>query len=58
MGREGEQVPEMTDEYVNSVSERCFAIHSLNTYHPYSIPDILRMNNFDVTVTIKKVVAM
>ncbi|MBQ2885991.1 MAG: hypothetical protein IJE43_19900, partial [Alphaproteobacteria bacterium] len=33
----------------------CFAIHSLNTYHPYSIPDILRMNNFDVTVTIKKV---
>ena len=36
----------------------CFAIHSLNAYHPYSIPDILRMNNFDVTVTIKKVVAM
>ena len=36
----------------------CFAIHSLNAYHPYSIPDILRMNNFDVTVTIKKVVSM
>ena len=36
----------------------CFAIHSLNAYHPYSIPDILRMNNFDITVTIKKVVAM
>ena len=34
----------------------CFAIHSLNAYHPYSIPDILRMNNFDVTVTIKKTV--
>ena len=32
----------------------CFAIHSLNAYHPYSIPDILRMNNFDVTVTIKQ----
>ena len=36
----------------------CFAIHSLNSYHPYSIPDILRMNNFDITVTIKKVVTM
>ena len=36
----------------------CFAIHSLNAYHPYSIPDILRMNNFDVTVTIKKVMTM
>ena len=34
----------------------CFAIHSLNAYHPYSIPDILRMNNFDVTVTIKQAV--
>ena len=36
----------------------CFAIHSLNAYHPYSIPDILRMNNFDVTVTIKKIMTM
>ena len=36
----------------------CFAIHSLNAYHPYSIPDILRMNNFDVTMTIKKVMTM
>ena len=36
----------------------CFAIHSLNAYHPYSIPDILRMNNFDITVTIKKAVTM
>ena len=36
----------------------CFAIHSLNAYHPYSIPDIMRMNNFDITVTIKKVVTM
>ena len=36
----------------------CFAIHSLNAYHPYSIPDILRMNNFDITVTIKKVMTM
>ena len=34
----------------------CFAIHSLNAYHPYSIPDILRMNNFDVTVTIKQTI--
>ena len=32
----------------------CFAIHSLNAYHPYSIPDILRMNKFEVTVTIKQ----
>lgn len=38
--------------------EPIFATHSLNAYHPYSIPDILRMNNFDVTVTIKKVMAM
>ena len=36
----------------------CFAIHSLNAYHPYSIPDILRMNNFDITVTVKKVMTM
>ena len=39
----------------------CFAIHSLNAYHPYhpySIPDILRMNNFDVTVVVKQVVTM
>ena len=36
----------------------CFAIHSLNAYHPYSIPDILRMNNFDITLTVKKVVTM
>ena len=36
----------------------CFAIHSLNAYYPYSIPDILRMNNFDITVTIKKVMTM
>lgn len=34
----------------------CFAIHSLNAYHPYSLPDILRMNNFDVTVTIKQTI--
>ena len=34
----------------------CFAIHSLNAYHPYSIPDILRMNNFDITVTIKQTI--
>ena len=36
----------------------CFAIHSLNTYNPYSIPDILRMNNFDITVVVKQVVTM
>ena len=36
----------------------CFAIHSLNAYHPYSIPDILRMNNFDITVTVKNVMTM
>ena len=34
----------------------CFAIHSLNAYHPYSIPDILRMNNFDITLTIKQTI--
>ena len=34
----------------------CFAIHSLNAYHPYSIPDILRMNNFDITLTIKQII--
>ena len=34
----------------------CFAIHSLNAYHPYSIPDILRMNNFNITVTIKQTI--
>ena len=34
----------------------CFAINSLNAYHPYSIPDILRMNKFEVTVTIKRTI--
>ena len=34
----------------------CFAIHSLNAYHPYSIPDILRMNNFDITLAIKQTI--
>ena len=34
----------------------CFAIHSLNAYHPYAIPDILRMNNFEITVTIKQTI--
>ncbi len=34
----------------------CFAIHSLNAYHPYSLPDILRMNKFEVTVTIKQTI--
>lgn len=34
----------------------CFAIHSLNAYHPYSIPDVLRMNKFEVTVTIKRTI--
>ena len=36
----------------------CLALHSFNAYHPYSIPDILRMNNFDITVTVKKVMTM
>lgn len=36
----------------------CFAIHSLNAYHPYSLPDILRMNKFEVTVNIKQVATM
>ena len=36
----------------------CLALHSLNAYHPYSIPDILRMNKFCMTVNVKQVVAM
>ena len=31
----------------------CHAIHDLSDHKPYSIPDILRMNNFRVEVTIK-----
>ena len=31
----------------------CHAIHDLSDHKPYSIPDILRMNNFSVEVTIK-----
>lgn len=34
----------------------CFALHSLHAYHPYSLPDILRMNKFEVTVTIKQTI--
>ena len=36
----------------------CLALHSFNVYQPYSLADILRMNNFDITVTIKKVMTM
>lgn len=28
-------------------------IHDLNDHKPYSIPDILRMNDFEVEVTVK-----
>ena len=35
-----------------------FETINLNAYHPYSIPDILRMKNFDVTMTIKQVMTM
>ena len=31
----------------------CYAIHDLNDHKPYSIPDILRMNDFEVEVTVK-----
>jgi hypothetical protein len=31
----------------------CHAIHDLSCYKPYSIPDILRMNDFWVEVTVK-----
>ena len=31
----------------------CHAIHDLNDHKPYSIPDILRMNDFWVEVTVK-----
>ncbi len=31
----------------------CHAIHDLNDHKPYSIPDILRMNDFEVEVTVK-----
>lgn len=31
----------------------CHAIYDLNMHKPYSIPDILRMNDFSVEVTVK-----
>lgn len=31
----------------------CHAIHDLSMHKPYSIPDILRMNNFTVEITVK-----
>ena len=43
---------------IHNCSLYCSAIHSLNAYHPYSIPDILRMNNFDITVNVKQVMTM
>lgn len=36
----------------------CLALHSFNAYQPYSLADILRMNDFDITVTVKKVMTM
>ena len=32
----------------------CLALHSFNAYQPYSLADILRMNKFCVTVTVKQ----
>ena len=34
------------------------ALHSFNAYQPYSLADILRMNKFEITVTIKQIVQM
>ena len=31
----------------------CFALHSLSAYHPYSIPDILRMRKFGLMINIR-----
>lgn len=31
----------------------CFALHSLHAYHPYSLPDILRMRRFGLVVNIR-----
>ena len=31
----------------------CHAIYDLNMHKPYSIPDILRMNDFSVEVAVK-----
>lgn len=36
----------------------CLALHSFNAYQPYSLADILRMNKFCVTVTVKRVATM
>lgn len=31
----------------------CFALHSLHAYHPYSLPDILRMRKFGLIVNLR-----
>lgn len=31
----------------------CFALHSLHAYHPYSLPDILRMRRFGLVVNLR-----
>ena len=31
----------------------CFVLHSLSAYHPYSIPDILRMRKFGLMINIR-----
>ena len=36
----------------------CLALHSFNAYQPYSLADILRMNKFEITVTIKQIIQM
>ena len=33
----------------------CLALHSFNAYQPYSLADILRMNKFCVTVSVKQI---
>lgn len=33
----------------------CHALHSFNAYQPYSLADILRMNKFCVTVSVKQI---
>ena len=36
----------------------CLALHNFNAYQPYSLADILRMNKFCMTVTVKQVATM
>lgn len=60
MGKEGQQVPEMTDDFINSVSERYIELYEHVTGRPFekadesNLADRIAVNVLDCLQTLKK----